>query len=299
MMPEAKNLRSFIGDCVKLVNVKLDEIVPAADVEPTKLHQAIRHSLFAGGKRFRPAFVFAVGKTFGVEDKKLLNVAAAIEMIHTYSLIHDDLPAMDDDDLRRGIETCHVKYGEATAILAGDALETMAFKTVADDESLNADVRVRLVSEIASAAATPSGMVSGQHLDLESEGKEISTDDLEKIHREKTGAIIEACARSAAIIANANEHELEAVTRYAGDVGLLFQITDDLLDVTQSTEVLGKTAGKDEQSKKATYPSICGIDQSKKFALEVHSRALAELAKIERPTPILSEIADFILKRRK
>ncbi len=299
MMPEIENLHSFIANCVRLVDAKLDEIVPTAETEPTNLHKAIRHSLFAGGKRFRPAFVFAVGKTLDVPNEKLLNVAAAIEMIHTYSLIHDDLPAMDDDDLRRGRETCHVKFGEATAILAGDALETFAFQVIAEDENLSPEIRVRLISEIARGAGTPSGMVAGQQVDLESEGKEIRIEDLENIHRGKTGAMIEVSARTAAIIAEINEDQLSAVTKYASSLGLLFQITDDLLDVTQTTEVLGKTAGKDEISKKATYPAYYGIDGTKELAAKVHTETVLYLQAIDRPTDLLNEVADFILNRRK
>jgi len=299
MMPETENLQSFISNCVDLVNSKLDEIVPKADIEPKKLHQAIRHSLFAGGKRFRPAFVFAVGETFGVQFEKLVSVAAAIEMIHTYSLIHDDLPAMDDDDLRRGQPTCHVKYGEATAILAGDALETLAFKAIADDENLSADIRIKLVSEIANAAGTPNGMVSGQQVDLESEKKKISIEELEAIHREKTGAIVEVSARVVAIIAEASKEKLEAVTKYAANLGLLFQITDDLLDVTQTTEVLGKTAGKDVSAEKATYPSLCGVEGAHKLAKETYEKACLELAKLDGKTPLLHQLADYILQRSK
>ncbi len=299
MMPETLNLQSFIANCVDLVDSKLDEIVPTADTEPTKLHEAIRHSLFAGGKRFRPAFVFAVGETFGVPFEKLVTVAAAIEMIHTYSLIHDDLPAMDDDDLRRGKPTCHVKYGEATAILAGDALETLAFKAIAEDENLSADVRVRLVAEIANASGTPNGMVAGQQVDLESERKKISIEELEAIHREKTGAIIEVSARVGAIIAGASKEKLEAVTKYASSLGLLFQITDDLLDVTQTTEVLGKTAGKDASAEKATYPSLCGVEGAHELARKTYEEACRELTKLDGETRLLHQLADYILKRNK
>ena len=298
MKPETENLQSFIANCVRQVDSKLDEIVPSAETEPTKLHKAIRHSLFAGGKRFRPSFVFAVGKTFGVPNEMLLGVAAAIEMIHTYSLIHDDLPAMDDDDLRRGRKTCHVKFGEATAILAGDALETFAFQVVAEDENLSPEIRIRLISEIARGAGTPSGMVAGQQVDLESEGQDVTVSDLENIHRGKTGAMIEVSARAAGIIAGADESELESLTRYASNLGLLFQITDDLLDVTQTTEILGKTAGKDAISEKATYPSFYGIEGTIRLAEKMHQKTIAELAAFEHPTELLREIADYILNRK-
>ncbi|MGI8495668.1 MAG: polyprenyl synthetase family protein, partial [Pyrinomonadaceae bacterium] len=242
---KAINLKEFFDDCKRRVDEALEKLIPAENVEPKTLHRAIRWSLFAGGKRFRPALVLAVGKTFGASKEKLLKTAAAIEMIHTYSLIHDDLPAMDDDELRRGRATCHKKFDEATAILAGDALQTLAFQAVAEDENLNYKIRVKLISELARAAGTPTGMVAGQQLDLKAEGKKISLADLEKIHRSKTGAMICAATRSGVIIAEAGKAELEAVSDYSAHLGLLFQITDDLLDVTQTTEVLGKTAGKD------------------------------------------------------
>lgn len=299
MAPKTENLQQFIVECVEVVDAKLDDLVPTADIEPTRLHRAIRHSLFAGGKRFRPAFVFAVGSVFGVPNEKLINVAAAIEMIHTYSLIHDDLPSMDDDDLRRGRETCHKKFGEATAILAGDALQNMAFQAIVDDRKLSAETRIQLVSMIANASGTPSGMVAGQQEDLTAEGQEITIEQLEKIHRAKTGSMIRVSAQSGAIIGKANDQEFAAITDYAENLGLLFQITDDLLDVTQSTNTLGKTAGKDVSAEKATYPAVYGIEESRKLAENVHETACRELAKIEKPTHLLRAIADFILHRDK
>ncbi len=292
-------LRTFFTDCSKIVEKKLDALVPLAHIEPKKLHEAIRWSLLAGGKRFRPALLFAVGKTFGAENVKLLRTAAAIEMIHTYSLIHDDLPAMDDDDLRRGKATCHKKFGEATAILAGDVLQTLAFQAIAEDENLSAEIRVKLISELAKAAGTPIGMVAGQQFDLEAEGKSITIEQLEKIHHRKTGVMICGAARSGAIIAEANERELEAVSNYASELGLLFQITDDLLDVTQPTEVLGKTAGKDVSAEKATYPAFYGLEETRRLAENIYAKACQKLKKIDKETNLLSEIADFILKREK
>ncbi len=292
-------LRTFFTDCSKMVEKILDALVPLAHIEPKKLHEAIRWSLLAGGKRFRPALLFAVGKTFGAENVKLLRTAAAIEMIHTYSLIHDDLPAMDDDDLRRGKATCHKKFGEATAILAGDVLQTLAFQAIAEDENLSAEIRVKLISELAKAAGTPIGMVAGQQFDLEAEGKSITIEQLEKIHHRKTGAMICGAARSGAIIAEANERELEAVSNYASELGLLFQITDDLLDVTQPTEVLGKTAGKDVSAEKATYPAFYGLEETRRLAENIYAKACQKLKKIDKETNLLSEIADFILKREK
>jgi len=289
-------LEKFFAECTKTVDAKLDALIPSADVEPKNLHAAMRWSVFAGGKRFRPALVFAVGKAFGAAQEELARAAAAIEMIHTYSLIHDDLPAMDDDDLRRGRATCHIKYNEATAILAGDRLQALAFQAIAEDKTLTEIIRVKLIAEIASAAAR---MVDGQQLDLEAEGKEIAAHQLENIHGKKTGAMISASARAGAIVAGAGEDELNAVTIYAEKLGLLFQITDDLLDATQTTEILGKTAGKDEQAEKATYVSLYGLGEARKLAENVYAEACRELDKIERETNLLCEIADFILHRHK
>ena len=293
-----ENLRKFLIETTRIVDETLAELVPSSEIEPKRLHSAIRHSLFAGGKRFRPALVLAVGQTFGTEREKLLRAASAVEMIHTYSLIHDDLPAMDDDDLRRGVPTCHVEFDEATAILAGDVLQSLAFQSIAEDESLSFEIRVKLIAELTQAAGTPNGMVAGQMLDLEGEKREISKDDLEKIHRNKTGAMITVSARSGAIIANASTSELEHISNYAAQLGLLFQITDDLLDVTATTADLGKTAGKDERAEKSTYPKLYGMENAVQMAHEIHNSALAELDKIEKPTTILREIADYILHRK-
>ena len=294
-----KKLEDFFAECTKIVDRELDALIPSGQTEPVNLHRAIRWSVFAGGKRLRPALVFAVGETFGAATKDLGRAAAAIEMIHAYSLIHDDLPAMDDDDLRRGRATCHRKFNEATAILAGDALQTLAFQAIAEDENLSAKTRVRLASEIARAAGTPSGMVAGQQLDLEAEGVKISIENLEKIHQNKTGAMISVAARAGAVIAAADEIEIKVISEYAAGLGLLFQITDDLLDATQTTEVLGKTAGKDARAAKATYVSLYGLDKAQQFAENVHAAACDELKKIKRETFFLREIADFILRRKK
>lgn len=292
-------LETFFADCAAKVDRKLDNLAPSSEIEPTKLHEAVRWSLFAGGKRFRPALLIAVGQTFGAAADKLLTAAAAIEMIHTYSLVHDDLPQMDDDDLRRGRATCHKKFGEATAILAGDVLQTLAFQAIGEAANLTAELRVELISEIARAAGTPHGMVAGQQLDLEAEGRKISIEQLEKIHHRKTGALICAAARSGAIIAGASRKEIEIIAGYAAELGLLFQITDDLLDVTQTSEILGKTAGKDALAEKATYPAFYGLEKTAELAADVHARACLELGKLKTETTLLEKIADFILNRRK
>ncbi len=289
-------LGKFWSEVTQLVDKKLDELLPSEETEPRRLHSAIRWSTFAGGKRLRPALLIATGKIFGASEQKLLNTAASVEMIHTYSLIHDDLPAMDNDSLRRGRPTCHVKFDEATAILAGDLLQVLAFSAIANDENLSDAVKVRLTSELAESAAK---MAKGQQLDLESENKAISLAELENIHRNKTGAMICFSVRAGAIIAEASQRDIENLTEYASLLGLLFQITDDLLDVTQSTEVLGKTAGKDLIVGKATYPSFYGIEKTKQLAREVHMKSLKALAKIDRDTSLLKAFADFILHRNK
>lgn len=290
-------LELFFADVRTSVDAELNALIPSVDVEPTRLHEAMRWSLFAGGKRIRPAVLHAAGRTFGADSATLSRAAAAVEMIHTYSLIHDDLPAMDDDDLRRGKPTCHKQFGEATAILAGDALQTLAFQAIADDHQLSADVRVKLISEISAATGTPVGMVSGQQLDLEGEGRSLTIEELERIHVQKTGALITAAARMGAIIGQASVEELAAVGQYASKLGLLFQITDDLLDVTQETATLGKTAGKDAAAEKATYPALYGVERSFEIAAETLDSACASLTPIERDAELLMDIAKYVAGR--
>ena len=293
----AVGIERFLADSRVSIEAELDRLLPPATMAPQNVHQAIRWSVLAGGKRFRPALLIATGQTFNASVSLLLKTACALEMIHTYSLIHDDLPSMDNDDLRRGRPTCHVRFDEATAILAGDALQTLAFKTIAQDTGLDMSQRVTLIGELADAAGTPAGMVAGQARDLEAESHQVSGAELEEIHRLKTGALIVAAARCGAIIAGAGRAELDAISDYASQLGLLFQITDDLLDVTSTAEDLGKTPGKDARSLKATYPRLYGIATSQDAASRVHREAYAALNKIERPTDILRSIADFILNR--
>jgi geranylgeranyl diphosphate synthase type II len=300
-MPSAEDqkLIDFISKCQVSVEKTLDELVPAKDVEPRRLHRAVRWSLFAGGKRFRPALLLAVGNIFEADPKNLLKTAAAIEMVHTYSLIHDDLPAMDDDDLRRGRATCHKKFDEATAILAGDVLQTLAFQAVAGDKKLSAETKVRLVSEISRAIGTPAGMVAGQMLDLEAERKPIGADHLENIHAAKTGALINAAVRCGAVIAGAKESEIRILSEYALRLGQLFQVTDDLLDVTASAKAIGKTPGKDAKAKKATYVSLYGLERAGKIAEKLHTEAGKKLYNLNRDTSLLRNIADYVLHRKK
>ncbi len=297
--PLAAAAREHFARARALVEAKLDELVPAENVEPLAVHAAVRWSLFAPAKRFRPALLLAAGETFGARAEDLLGAACAFELIHTYSLVHDDLPAMDDDDLRRGRPTCHVKFGEAAAILAGDALQALAFQTLAEDESLPPALRVSLVSELARAAGTPHGMVAGQAQDLAAEARaDVGVGELELIHRLTTGALIQASARAGALVAGASQKELEAVARYAFDLGLLFQITDDLLDVTATAEDLGKTPGKDARARKATYPALYGLDAARERAQRVYEDACAALSNVGADTTLLRGIALLILERR-
>lgn len=294
----AQTVLRFLYEIRTLVDGRLDLFVPSADVEPVAIHSAIRWSLFAGGKRLRPGLLFATGRAFGAGDDQLIDAACAFELIHTYSLIHDDLPSMDDDDLRRGRASCHIKFGEATAILAGDALQALAFQIIVDSEQLETNVRLEIIRELTRAAGTPFGMVAGQSFDLEAESHAVTIGELERIHQRKTGALITAAARCGAIIAGASKTELECITRFASNLGLVFQITDDLLDVTSNSAELGKTPGKDERASKATYPMLYGLEGARELAVKTFDRALNELEKIEVPTEILASIGRFTLGRR-
>jgi geranylgeranyl pyrophosphate synthase len=289
------DLEDFFSEISNLVNAELERLVPSDGAHPQKLRDAMRWSLFAGGKRFRPALVFAVGRTFGAKDEVLSRTAAAVEMIHTYSLIHDDLPSMDDDNLRRGRPTCHKKFGEATAILAGDALQALSFQSIGEDTALDADTRLELMSRLANAAAR---MVAGQQLDLEAEGSEIGLAEIEEIHRNKTGALISFSAEAGAVIAGSSADELATVSEYGRKLGLLFQIKDDLLDVTQTTEQLGKTAGKDVQASKATYPAVRGVEETERLAAEVYRDVAEVISALGPRSRLLNDIAEFILVRQ-
>ena len=297
MVNSAINIIEFFAATRAAIDSELDRLIPSEMQEPMRLHSAIRWSLFAGGKRFRPAVVMATGEAFAAARAQLLQTACAFEMIHTYSLVHDDLPSMDNDDLRRGRPTCHVKFDEAIAILAGDALQALAFQTLAEDEHLLPDIRVRVTAELARGAGTPRGMVSGQARDLEAESQTVDPHALERIHLEKTGALICAAARCGAIIGGAAENELHAITDYANNLGLLFQITDDLLDVTATAGEMGKTPGKDARSRKATYPAIHGLEATRAKIDAAHEAACKALNEIDRGTETLRAIADFVRRR--
>ena len=288
------DLKAFFAEVSALVNAELEWLIPATGAGPPSLRDAMRWSLFGGGKQFRPALVFAVGRAFGAADEILVRTAAAIEMIHTYSLIHDDLPSMDDDDLRRGRETCHKKFGEATAILAGDALQVLAFQAIAEDGKLSYETRIHLIQGLSRAAAR---MVVGQQHDLEAEGRELTIAEVEAIHTNKTGALIAYSATAGATIAGATAEQTQIVSRYAEGLGLLFQITDDLLDVTASTEELGKTAGKDIAAGKATYPRLLGLEPTRAKVEEVRAQTSSLLDQLTGDMHTLRSIVDFLVSR--
>ena len=294
----AADAAAFLRECAAFIDAELDRIAPRDSAAPASLHQAMRWSLLAPGKRVRPALLIAAGESFGANRASLSATACAYEIVHTYSLVHDDLPAMDDDSLRRGRPTCHVRFDEATAILAGDALHALAFGIIAEDETLSAKTRVRLIAELARAAGTPDGMVAGQSLDLSAESTSVSAPELEAIHRRKTGALLAAAARAGAIIADASEREVSAIDSYAAHLGLLFQITDDLLDITATAAELGKTPGKDVGQDKATYPALYGVTEARRLADTACRDALDALARVDRPLPLLASLARLVLERR-
>jgi geranylgeranyl pyrophosphate synthase len=288
------DIEKFLGEAAQVVNSELECLIPLTGSGPQSLRDAIRWSLFAGGKRFRPALVIAAGRAFDGDDQTLARCGAAIELLHTYSLIHDDLPSMDDDDLRRGRETCHKRFGEATAILAGDALQALSFQTIAEDERISAAMRCSLVSGLGKAAAC---MVTGQQLDLEAEGVTIGLKPLETIHRNKTGALIAFSAMAGGMIAGASEEDVAVLERYGVKIGLLFQIVDDYLDVTATTQALGKTAGKDADSAKATYPALIGLDATRTLIERVANDSVELLGELSRPSEVLASISRYLASR--
>ncbi|MEP7337389.1 MAG: polyprenyl synthetase family protein [Acidobacteriota bacterium] len=294
----AGDVTAYFKQKATKVDEWLDQLLPSEHETPETIHRAMRYSVFAGGKRLRPILAIATGEIFGADEHELLPVACSLEMIHTYSLIHDDLPAMDNDDLRRGLPTCHVKFGEAIAILAGDALLTQAFLTLAEYKTSNTDIKARVILEVAQAAATTRALIGGQVLDIESEGKQITGEQLEAIHRAKTGALIRCSVRIGAIIGKANERELSALTEYGEKVGLAFQVADDLLDETATSEELGKTAGKDAASQKATYTALYGINGAREMADRLYCEAITAARRTERETKVLESIAQFIVERK-
>ncbi len=285
---------------IKLIEKALvEELQEDKALDPT-LCESMKYSLTAGGKRLRPILVMAAADAIGAKGTDFIHIACAIEMIHTYSLIHDDLPAMDNDDYRRGKLTNHKVYGDGMAILAGDALLTQAFEVMLRQDNLPADVLLKVVREM-SIGAGPNGMVGGQAIDLEAEGKQksLSLDELKKMHAGKTGALFRAAIRSGAIIAGASDKELAALTTYADCFGLAFQITDDILDVIGDEAVIGKPVGSDERNDKSTYVSLTSLEEAKKLAADTVAEAVKALEMFGDKATFLRELVEYLLKRNK
>lgn len=282
------------------VEAALDRCLPGGDTHPARLHQAMRYAVLGGGKRIRPLLTYAAGAAVGAPDARLDALACAVELIHAYSLVHDDLPAMDDDDLRRGRPTCHRAFDEATAILAGDALQTQAFHILAHAPELDVDPRVRLrMIETLAMASGSRGMAGGQAIDLESVGRELDIAQLEDMHIHKTGALIRASVLLGALCADTlDEARLERLDHYAKCIGLAFQIQDDILDVVGDTAILGKTAGADLARDKPTYPALLGLDGARQRAAELLADAHTSLAGFGPEADALRELADYIIRRK-
>lgn len=293
------DLNIYLKDRQHRIDVALDQYLPANDTLPERLHQAMRYSVFAGGKRLRPILMLAACEAVGGDTEQVLPAACAMEMIHTYSLIHDDLPAMDDDDFRRGQPTCHKVYGEALAILAGDALLTEAFILLSGmtANTLQAEDACRRAMHIIARCAGSRGMVGGQVVDMESEGKEINLPTLEYIHTHKTGALILASVQVGALLGGVDETSYDALTRYAEASGLAFQVADDILDIIGDQELLGKDVGSDEARGKATYPALLGLTVARNRARDLRDLALESLAGFGEAAEPLRQIAHYIVDR--
>lgn len=290
-------LPAFFEEDRLAVDAVLERLLPAEATPPASIHRAMRYSVFAGGKRIRPILCLEAARIFDAKVEPTLYPACAIELIHTYSLIHDDLPALDNDDLRRGKPTCHKKFGEAMAILAGDALLTLAFETIGATPA-SAERRVAILSEVAVSAGTVNGMVGGQVADVESGGKQVGPEMLEYIHRSKTAALIRASVLSGAHCTGANDQDVARLRRFGEKIGWAFQVTDDILDVEESSTSLGKTAGKDAAQQKATYPAVFGLAMSHEIARDLANQAIAELSPYGERGARLREVAEFLVLRR-
>ena len=294
----AVDVKSLILEGAELTDRALEELIPSADTNPASIHGAMRHSVFAGGKRLRPVLAMQAAVTIaGAVPPGIERLGAAIEMLHTYSLIHDDLPALDNDDLRRGKPTCHVAFGEAIAILAGDALQTRAFEILAGMDSPPA-ATVQIIALIANAIGTVEGMIGGQVLDLESEHLKPTPELVDAIHRAKTGALIRVSVVSGGVYAGANADDVTRLDLFGRKAGLAFQIVDDVLDMTVDSEQLGKTAGKDLATEKATWPAVFGLEQSRRDAAQLIEEAFAALAPYSSRAEGLKSIARYIVERK-
>lgn len=295
------NLPDFFEQDRLAVDAALDRLLPTQTTEPVSIHTAMRYSVFAGGKRIRPILCLEAARIFEPDAppdaSHAMHAACAIEFIHTYSLIHDDLPALDNDDLRRGKPTCHKTFGEATAILAGDGLLTLAFQIIGES-STSAERTLAILQEVSSAAGTVKGMVGGQVADLESEGKRVEPQTLEYIHRSKTAALIRASASTGAISAGAGIPDVSRLRNFGETIGWAFQVTDDILDVEESSAALGKTAGKDIAQQKATYPAVFGVAQSHEIAARLANDAISQLGSFGERASRLRALAEFLVQRR-
>jgi geranylgeranyl diphosphate synthase type II len=290
------DLKAFLASRTDAVNRALDQFLPSETTKPATIHKAMRYSLFAGGKRIRPALCLAAAEACGGKDQHAMPLACAVECIHTYSLVHDDLPAMDNDDYRRGKLTNHKVFGEGIAVLAGDALLTSAFEIAAKCKGWPRYSHKTIVLEIAIAAGSLQ-LIAGQVADLEGEGNKISIKELQYIHERKTSALLCCAVRLGGMSANCSPAELKALTSFGYHVGLAFQVIDDILDVTQTSEKLGKTAGKDTKAQKATYPAIVGLEKSRRIAEQLTNRAFAALKTFKGRAAALKGLAEYLLLR--
>jgi geranylgeranyl diphosphate synthase type II len=293
-----ESIRQHIEAARVDIDKELDHLLPPADHFPPSIHQAMRYSVFAGGKRLRPILCLEAGRLLGGDERALVRLGSALELVHTYSLIHDDLPALDNDDLRRGKPTSHRAFGESTAILAGDALLTLAFEVLAAPDAVPGACKLLVIHELAHALGTERGMIGGQVIDLQMAGQKVDPSTLEYIHSAKTGAFIRAAVRCGALYAQAGEADLARLTTYGEKVGLAFQIGDDLLDVLGTQESLGKTVGKDDRQHKATYPAIHGIEESQRRASQLVEEACQILEPYGDRAHTLQGIAQYLLVRK-
>lgn len=290
-----KKLEQFITEHTQLINETLHQFIENNDT-PNSLQSSMAYSVNAGGKRIRPLLILATLEDLGAQSKDALKVACAVEFLHAYSLIHDDLPCMDDDDYRRGKKTNHKVYGEAIAVLAGDALQTLAFELLTDLSSTSSEVALKLV-RLLSIAAGANGMVAGQVLDIEGEEKELTLHELQMVHLNKTGALLSFCIEAGAVLAEVDETKRTHLLTYAENIGLAFQIQDDILDVTSTTQELGKEVGSDETKQKTTYPSLLGLEGARVQLNHHHKLAKQSLAFLEDENSLLSMFADYIVER--
>lgn len=295
----SNTLKDYLVSTQNRVEKALDTRLPNKNILPMKLHQAMRYTVLDGGKRMRPMLTYATGAALGISKEILDGPACAVELIHVYSLIHDDLPAMDDDDLRRGKPTCHIAYDDATAILTGDALQALAFEILANDPTIKADASSRLkMITILTKASGSQGMVGGQAIDLESVGTMLTLPELENMHIHKTGALIRASVNMAALAKpNIDPVTLKKLDHYAKCIGLSFQVKDDILDEESDTATLGKTQGKDQDNNKPTYPALLGLSGAKQKAQELHEQALESLSNFGSEADLLRDLSLYIIQR--